>query len=52
MSVPSKILAKIILNCIEAKTEARIRREQAGFRVNRSYTDQICALRIITEHCT
>ena len=51
LSVPSKILARIILNSIQVKTEARIRREQVGFRVNRSCTDQICTLRIIIEQC-
>ena len=51
LSVPSKILARIILNSIQVKIEARIRREQVGFRVNRSCTDQICTLRIIIEQC-
>ncbi|XP_012940041.1 uncharacterized protein LOC106012244 [Aplysia californica] len=53
LSVPSKILAKIIMNRMSDAVENCLRKEQAGFRKERKCTDQIFALRnIIIEQCT
>jgi Reverse transcriptase (RNA-dependent DNA polymerase) len=49
LSVPSKVLAKVILNRINAKLDESIRKEQAGFRSGRSCIDQMNTLRIIVE---
>ncbi|CAG4943626.1 unnamed protein product [Colias eurytheme] len=52
LSIPSKILCKIILNRLSKAIEPLIRREQAGFQPNRSCTDQINTLRIILEQAS
>ena len=52
LSIPSKILAKIIINRITDAVDQSLRREQAGFRKGRGCTDQIFALRNIIEQCT
>ena len=49
LSVPGRILSRIILNRIKSKIDERLRPNQAGFRSNRSTTDQITTLRIIIE---
>lgn len=49
LSVPGKILSRIILERLKETTDAVLRDEQAGFRQNRSCTDQISTLRIIVE---
>ncbi|XP_035825643.1 uncharacterized protein LOC118477684 [Aplysia californica] len=52
LSVPSKILAKIIINRMSDGVDSCLRKEQAGFRKERRCTDQIFALRNIIEQCT
>jgi hypothetical protein len=47
--VISKVSTRIILDRISVILEVEIRKEQAGFRPNRSCTDQINALRITIE---
>ena len=49
LSLPSKVLARIILERIKTAIDANLCDEQAGFRFGRSYTDQIVTLRIIIE---
>ena len=49
MSLPSKILSRLILERIRAAVDTKLREEQAGFRAERSCTDQIATLRIIKE---
>jgi hypothetical protein len=51
LSVPSKVLTRILLNRIKEHVNLRLRKEQAGFRPNSSYTYQINTLRIIIEQC-
>ena len=52
LSVPSKILAKIIIRRISDAIDAGMRKEQAGFRKERVCADQIFTLRNIIEQCT
>uniref|UniRef100_A0A8D8XXM4 Craniofacial development protein 2 n=1 Tax=Cacopsylla melanoneura TaxID=428564 RepID=A0A8D8XXM4_9HEMI len=49
LSIPSKILTKIILYRIQNVVDENLRKEQAGFRRNRSCVDMINTLRIIIE---
>ena len=49
LSVPSKILTRIILDRLKDAVEEKLRPEQAGFRKDKSCTDQIATLRIIIE---
>lgn len=49
LSVPSKVFSRIILNRMKEAIDQKTRKEQAGFRRNRSCTDQINTLRIIVE---
>ncbi|XP_078663299.1 uncharacterized protein LOC144906655 [Branchiostoma floridae x Branchiostoma belcheri] len=49
ISVASKILCRVILNRTANAMESRLRDNQAGFRPNRSCSDQIATLRIIVE---
>ena len=49
LSVPSKIFNRVILNRIKDAVDPSLRDNQAGFRKNRSCTDQIATLRIIIE---
>jgi hypothetical protein len=49
LSIPSKVFTRIILNRIRDLIDTCLRTEQAGFRSNRSCTDQINTLRIIIE---
>ena len=49
LSVPSKILNRILLERMKTAVDTCLRDEQAGFRQNRSCTDQITILRIIIE---
>ena len=51
LSVPSKVFTRILLNRIKEHVNYRLRREQAGFRPNRSCIDQISTLWIIIEQC-
>jgi hypothetical protein len=52
LSVPSKILAKVIIQRIADTVDQQLRREQAGFRKGKGCTDQIFTLRNIIEQCT
>ena len=49
LSVPGKVLSRVILERLKKVTETKIRDEQAGFRQNRSCTDQTATLRIVVE---
>ena len=49
LSVPGKIFSRILLNRMKEAVDAQLRDQQAGFRKNRSCTDQIATLRIILE---
>ena len=52
LSVPSKILAKIVIKRISDAVDAGTRKEQAGFRKERGCTDQIFKLPNIIEQCS
>ena len=52
LSIPSKILAKIVINKISTAIDECLREEQAGFRRGRGCSDQIFVLRNIIEQCT
>ena len=45
LSIPSKILAKIIINRLSNVVDSRLREEQAGVRNGKGCIDQIFALR-------
>ena len=49
LSVPGKVLNRIILDRLKTGVDAKLRDHQAGFRKDRSCTDQIATLRIIVE---
>ena len=49
LSVPGKVLNRILLERMKAAVDPLLRDQQAGFRSNRSCTDQIASLRIIVE---
>ncbi len=49
LSAPGKVLNKILLQRLKAKVDNKLRDHQAGFRAERSCTDQIATLRIILE---
>ena len=51
LAVISKIFNKIILELIKNSLEMNLRKEQAGFRHNRSCIVQINTLRVIIEQC-
>ncbi|RUS68624.1 hypothetical protein EGW08_023614 [Elysia chlorotica] len=52
LSIPSKILSKIIIQRISEAVDQQLRNEQAGFRKGRGCCDQIFTLRNIIEQCT
>ena len=49
MSVPGKVFNRILLERMKDAVDVRLRDHQAGFRRDRSCTDQIATLRIIVE---
>ena len=49
LSVPGKVFNRILLERMKNIVDTKLRDEQAGFRKNRSCTDQIATLRIIVE---
>ena len=49
LSVPGKVLNRIILERMKGTVDQTLREQQAGFRQDRSCTDQIATLRIIVE---
>ncbi|KAK7090431.1 hypothetical protein V1264_010229 [Littorina saxatilis] len=49
LSVPGKVFNRVLLEKMKNIVDSQLRDEQAGFRQNRSCTDQIATLRIIVE---
>ena len=49
LSIPGKVFNRVILERIRDATDPQLRDQQAGFRRNRSCSDQIATLRIIVE---
>ncbi|RUS88821.1 hypothetical protein EGW08_003451 [Elysia chlorotica] len=49
LSIPGKVLTRIMLERLKTALDKKLREEQAGFRQERSCTDQIATLRIIIE---
>ncbi|VDP36462.1 unnamed protein product [Schistosoma curassoni] len=49
LSVPGKVLSKILLNSMKDAVDTQLRNQQAGFRKDRSCADQITTLRIIVQ---
>ena len=49
LSIPGKVFCSILLNRLRDAVDQNLRQEQAGFRKNRSCTEQIFALRMIIE---
>ena len=49
LSVPGKVLNRVILDRLKTVVDAKLRDHHAGFRKDRSCTDQIATLRIIVE---
>ena len=49
LSLPGKVLSRILLNRMKGKVDPDLRDQQAGFRKDRSCTDQKSTLRIILE---
>ncbi|VDO58006.1 unnamed protein product [Schistosoma margrebowiei] len=50
LSIPGKVFSRVLLNRMKNAVDAQLRDQQAGFRKDRSCTDQIATLRIIVEH--
>ena len=49
LSVPGKVLNRVILDRVKDAVDPQLRDQQAGFHRNRSCADQISSLRIIFE---
>ena len=49
LSVPGKVFDRVLLNRMKDAVDAELRDQQAGFRKDRSCTDQIATLWIIAE---
>ena len=49
LSIPGKVFSRVLLERMEKEVEEILRDEQAGFRQERSCTDQIATLRMILE---
>ena len=49
LSIPGKVFNRVLLNRMKKAVDPLLRDQQAGFRTNRSCTDQIATLRIILE---
>ena len=47
LSIPGKILSRVLLDRLKKAVDPKLREEQAGFRKGRSCPDQITTLRII-----
>ena len=52
LSLPSKILFRVVVNRLSAAVDEVLRKEQAGYRQGRGYTEHIFTLRNIIEECT
>ncbi|VDP80628.1 unnamed protein product [Schistosoma mattheei] len=49
LSIPGKVFSRVLLNTMKDFIDAQRRDQQAGFRKDRSCTDQIVTIRIIVE---
>ena len=49
LSIPGKVFNRVLLNRMKDAVDPQLRDQQAGFRKDRSCTDQIATLRIILE---
>ena len=49
LSAPGKVLNRVLLQRLKSAVDTKLRDHQAGFRAERSCTDQIATLRIILE---
>ncbi|VDP30572.1 unnamed protein product, partial [Schistosoma mattheei] len=49
LSIPGKVFNRVLLNRMKDAADAQLRDQQAGFREDRSCTDQIATLRNIVE---
>ena len=49
LSIPGKVFNRVLLDRMKDAVDAKLRDQQAGFRKDRSCTDQIATLRIILE---
>ena len=49
LSIPGKVLTRIILERLKTALDKKLRDEQAGFRQDRSCSDHIATTRIILE---
>ena len=49
LSIPGKVFNRIVLNRMKDEVDTKLRDHQAGFRKDRSCTDQIATLQIIVE---
>ena len=49
LSIPSKVLCKVILNRMDKQIDTKLREEQAGFRAGRGCFDQIFTHRTVIE---
>ena len=49
LSIPGKILTRIIMKSLKTTLDKTLREEQAGFRQDKSCTDHIAIMRIIIE---
>ncbi|VDO79179.1 unnamed protein product [Schistosoma curassoni] len=49
LSIPGKVLNRVLLYRMNASVDAQLRDQQSGFRKDRSCTDQIATLPIIME---
>ena len=49
LSVPGKVINRVILDRVKDAVDPQLRDQQAGFRRNRSCAEQIASLRIIIE---
>ena len=52
LSVPSKVLYRVLLGRIDDAVNQKLQEEQAGFRAGRGCIDQIFTLHTIIEQCT
>ena len=51
LSIPGRVLSVILLNHLKDSIDLKLREQQAGFRSNRSCSEQILMLRNIIEQC-
>ncbi|KAI8498288.1 hypothetical protein Bbelb_242320 [Branchiostoma belcheri] len=51
LSIPGKVFCAVLLRRLKKAVDSKLREEQAGFRSNRSCTEQIFTLRNIIDQC-